>query len=220
MGENLFTAFQLAAIIKEATKNEKRYLDTLVVRGNATPISISTISAGRRLIFTEGNEHTGYLHMSDRHAHFRYKNYWIKTDDGQIRLDRPSKFDPGMAPIMEFRKIADTIFCPENKNITKNNRPDVFDKFTGYYSFKDQEPEKYHLLTYKDTLVVHTMFPDKKKHNLKAVAKYGKGHVTATRKVTAHYADLLVPYENSAGKMVYSILIRKFYLEQVERVFI
>lgn len=60
MSERLFSPIQLAAIIKEAIAKEKRYLDTLVVNGKSTETSISTISAGQHLIFTEGNEYTGY----------------------------------------------------------------------------------------------------------------------------------------------------------------
>ncbi|NOW94970.1 hypothetical protein [Mucilaginibacter sp. SG564] len=220
MSEQLFTNAELAAIIKEATDNEKRYLDTTVIDGKATAASISTISLEKKLIFTVGNEHTGYKHLRERHTLYIYKNYWITTDDGQVKLDRPSKFHPDMAPGIHITKIADAIFEPENKNVTTNHRPDVFDKYTGSYGFKDNPPEKYHLLTYKDSKIVHTMYPDKKKHNLKAVAKFGKGHVTATRDLQGHHADLLIPYENKDGKTAYSILIRKFYQEQAERVFI
>jgi len=220
INEQLFSPHELAAIIKEATVNEKGYLDKIVVRNNVTAISISTISVHQHLIFTEGNDNTGYRHLRERHTLFTYKNYWIKTEDGQIKLDRPSKFHPGMAPGIDYIKIADALFCPENKNITKNTRPDMFDKYSGMYTYKDHPPEKFHLLTYKDTRVVHTMFPDKKKHNLKAIAKFGKGHVKATRNIKGEYADLFIPYENKDGNVAYSILIRKFYQEQIERVFI
>lgn len=222
MNEQLFSAQVLVRIQKEGKANEKRYYNSLVLDGKSTETSIFTISIKKRLIFTEGNEHTGYRHLRERHAPFTYKNYWVKTEDGQIKLDRPSKFSAGMAPGIDYIKIADSLFSPKNKNITKNNHPEIFDKYTGFYADKNDSLEKYHLLTYKDTRVVHTLFPDKKKHNFKAVAKFGKGHVVATRKLNNHYdyADLLVPYENKDGITAYSILIRKFYQEQVERVFI
>ncbi|SEJ39585.1 hypothetical protein SAMN04487995_4456 [Dyadobacter koreensis] len=111
-------------------------------------------------------------------------------------------------------------FSLENKDVIKNHRPELFDKYTGLYTHEDNPPEKLHLLTYKDTRIVHTMFPDKKKHNLKAVAKFGKGHVKSTRLFPENHADLIVPYQDQNGGIRYTILIRKYYQEQMERVFI
>jgi len=219
MQEQLFSKQEIQKIIKEATTREKRYLDTIVLDGKATETSIHTISPVKRVIFTEGNEHTGYKHLRERHSQHVYKNYWITDENGIIRLDRPSKFHPDIAPI-HYTKIADAIFSPENKNVTKNHRPELFDKYTGLYVHKDNPPEKLHLLTYKDTRIVHTMYPDKKKHNLKAVAKFGKVHVKSTRVLIGNHADLIVPYEDQNGIVRYSILIRKFYQEQMERAFI
>ena len=219
MQEQLFSKQEIEKIIKEATTRQKRYLDTIVLDGKATQTSIHTISPVKHVIFTEGNEYTGYKHLRERHSQHVYKNYWITADDGIIKIDRPSKFHPDIAPI-HYTKIADAIFSPENKNITKNHLPELFDKYTGLYLHKDNPPEKLHLLTYKDTSIVHTMYPDKKKHNLKAVAKFGKGHVKSTRVLIGTHADLIVPYEDQNGVVRYSILIRKFYQEQMERVFI
>jgi len=219
MQEKLFLKSEIEAIVKEAIMQERRYLNTIVCDGKATETSIHTISPVKRLIFTEGNEYTGYKHLRERHSQHVYKNYWISAENGMIKLDRPSKFHPDIAPI-HYPKIADAIFSPENKNVTKNHRPELFDKYTGLYVHKDNPPEKLHLLTYKDTRVVHTMYPDKKKHNLKAVAKFGKGHVKAIRVLIGSHADLIVPYEDPNGIIRYSILVRKFYQEQMERVFI
>ncbi|MEJ2880439.1 hypothetical protein [Pedobacter sp. GR22-6] len=219
MTERLFTPQEIEKIVKEATHREKRYLDTTVIDGKATQISIFTISPIKKVIFTEGNEHTGYQHLRERHGHYVYKSYWTTAEDGIIRLDRPSKFRPDTTPI-HYRKIVDAIFSPENKNITQNHRPDLFDKFTGLYAHENHPAEKVHLLTYKDTKIVHTMYPDKKRHNLKSVAKFAKGHVESKRVFPGDYADLIVPYEDQNGTIRYSILIRKFYQEQVERVFI
>jgi hypothetical protein len=90
------------------------YLNTHVISGEATETSIITITALRQLIFTEGNEDTGYGHLRDRHSLYSVKNYWV----GQ-KLDDPSKFHPKMMPIVDFIKIAEAVFDPENKNITK-----------------------------------------------------------------------------------------------------
>jgi hypothetical protein len=213
--ERLFTDDQLKTIGEEARSNLSYYLATTVSDGNATEISIITISEKKQLIFTEGNDDTGFQHLRDRHALYSYKNYWSKTEDG-FRLDDPSKFHPKMMPIIDYVKIADAIFGEEKKNITKNNHPDKFDKYSGTYVYQDGLEEKYHLLTYKDTRIVHTLFPDKKRHNRKSKVKLGKGTVTITMKFPQGHNDLLLPYENNAGITGYSILIRRYFPQEIE----
>jgi hypothetical protein len=216
--EKLFTKDELMIIEKEANSNLDYYLDTSVLNGKATQTSIITISKKNNLIFVEGNLDTGFKHLSDRHSFLSFKNYWITNEEDNLKLDNPSKFNPRMMPILDYVKIADTIFCEENKNITKNNKSELFDKFSGQFNYDDME--KYHLITYKNTKIVHTLFPDKKKHNSKRKCKFGKGTSKITLKLPEGYNDLFMPYENSEGKIAYSILFRKFYLEKIERVYI
>jgi len=215
--EILLTAEELFLIEKEANDNLEYYFDTHVIDGNATHISIKTISKKNKLIIIEGNDFTGFKHLNERHSFLSYKNYWVPFDEN-LKLDDPSKFNPNMIPIIDYVKIAEVIFCEENKNITKNNRPETFDKFTGFLD--NQGSEKYHLLTYKDTKIVHTLFPDKKKHNRKRKCRFGKGIAKVSTKFPEGYNDLSISYENNKGKIAYSILFRKYYLEKIERLFI
>jgi hypothetical protein len=219
--EKLLTPSQLLAISREAEINFEYYHNGYCIDGNATETSIKTISKNKHLIFIEGNEHTGFNHLIDRHSYFSYENYWIVSQSapGGYKLDNPSKFSSEMVPMIDYIKIAEAVFCEQNKNVTKNSRPELFDKYTGNY-FSDVQEEKYHLLTYKDTRIVHTFFPDKKKHNKKMKCAYGKGIVTTKLKFPDGTNDLLVPYENKEGVMVFSILVRKDYLEKMERLLI
>ena len=144
----------------------------------------------------------------------------MADNENGFRLDKPGKFHPKMMPIVEYVKIADAVFEMKNKNVTKNNRPDLFDKYTGVYCFEDEKAETFHLIMYKDTKLVHSLFPDKKTHNRKLKTKYGKGFVSTKTKFPEAHNDLVVPYENEKGKIAYSVLIRKFYNEKIERTFI
>lgn len=218
--ERLFSTAELTEIETDASSNLEYYLNTVVSNGQATERSIITISKNKHLIFVEGNTDTGFQHLRERHDFFSYKNYWIENDDKVLKLDNPSKFNPRMMPIVDFVSIAEAVFSEDNKNITKNKNPDLFDKYTGTHCYSDQQAEKYHLITYKDTKIVHSLFPDKKKHNIKNKSGYGKGNVTTSLKFPEGINDLLVPYENSEGVIAYSILIRKFLAEQTERLFI
>lgn len=218
--EKLFSTEDISEIEQNALMNHDEYLDIVVGSGNSTEKSIITISIGNQLIFVEGNEDTGFEHLRNRHASFSFKNYWKKTDNGDFKLDNPSKFHPQMMPIIHFVKIADDIFNAENKNGKKNKRPEIFDMYSGISTDIDGKTEKYHLLTYKDSKVVHTLFPDNKKNNRKSKIPLAKGIVSSSSDLFIGYNDLVIPYENEKGLSVFSILLRKFYFEKIERWFI
>ncbi len=218
--ERLFSENELAKIEKKGKSEFEKYHNTYVIEGgDKTKCRIITISKLKHLIFVEGNEDTGFKHFNNRHSYFSHKNYWRISDTKGYKLDDPSKFAPGMIPIVDYVKIADEIFSESNKNITRNNRPELFDKYTGSYC-DNENIEKYHLLTYKDTKIIHTFFPNNKKHNLKTKCKFGKGIVSSTLKFPEGFNDLLLPYENEKGNIVFSFLIRKFYSEKKERIIV
>jgi hypothetical protein len=220
--EKLFSKKDIEEIECAARLNFDDYLDTYIITGENDSKRIISISITNQLIIVEGNEDTGFEHLRERHSFFSFKNYWKKSEkeEGVYKLDNPSKFNPQMIPIMDYVKIADTIFKKENKNITNNKRPDMFDKYTGIYNYSNMETEKYHLITYKDSKIIHSLFPDKKKYNKKNKTNYARGIVTSTTKIPEWFNDLLIPYENKAGIVAYSILFRKYYTEKIERLII
>jgi hypothetical protein len=125
-----------------------------------------------------------------------------------------------MMPIVDFVKIAEELYQEANKNITKNNNPDLFDKYSGTYSFIEHHLEKYYLITYKDTGILHSMFPDKKKHNRKSRTKFALGEVSTSLIFPEGINDLIIPYEDSNKIVRYSILFRKYYEYKTECLFI
>lgn len=220
--EQLFSQQDLDEIQKNAANNFDYYWNTIVIDGQENEKTIKTISKYNHLIFVVGNSDTGFKHLNERHNFYSFHNFWVKSDEAIFKLDNPSKFHPKMMPIIDYVKIADYIFQIENKNITKNHSPHLFDKYTGIYHYENGFQEKYHLIAYKDTKIVHTMFPDKKKHNRKIRLKYGKGIVSTKLKITPveAYNDLLIPYENKDKIISFSVLIRKFYNVKEERLII
>ncbi|MBI2272273.1 MAG: hypothetical protein HYU70_00625 [Bacteroidetes bacterium] len=216
--EKLFTPEQLREITAEAVRNFDTYLDTWMINGCATETTIITISKHSNLIFTEGNEETGYQHLSDRHNYFSYKHYWKKEENEEYKLDKPSKFFPGFMPIRDYIAVADEIFKPDNKNITPNHHPDLFDKYTGPYQHGEMPVEKYHLLTYRDTRIVHTLFPDKKKHNPKIKCIFARGFVQESLKYPEGFNDMFLPFLDHTGETRYSITIRRYYGQLLEHI--
>jgi hypothetical protein len=218
--EKLFSENELFEIENEASSNTGFYLNIVVSNGNFNKKNIITISKYKLLVFVEGNGDTGFEHIRNRHDSLSCINYWVESVKSNLKLDNPSKFHPVMSPIIDFVKIADCVFSEGNRNVAKNKNPDLFDMYTGTYCFADEQAAKYHLLTYKDTKIVHTLFPDKKTYNRKTKLDFGRGIVTTYLKFPEGYSDLIVPYEGSDGRVSYSILFRKFLTEQTERVYI
>jgi hypothetical protein len=54
--------------------------------------------------------------------------------------------------------VASGIFRPENMNVEKNKRSDVFDLYIGKYKHFDGHETEYMLITYKNTGIIHTFF--------------------------------------------------------------
>jgi hypothetical protein len=216
MTEKLFGKNELLEI-ESIANSDPDLVGTFVVSGDSNDMSILTVSICHGLIFVEGNSDTGFEHIRLRHSFDSTENYWKAENEVNYKLDNPSKFNPQMMPILDYVKIADSIYKAENKNITKNNRPESFDKYSGEYNYSGGKTEKYHLLIYKDTKIVHSMFPNKKKHNIKNKCKYGKGIVTTLFSFADQIDDLTIPYQNENKEVVYTVLFRKFYSEKIER---
>jgi len=217
--EKLFSPEDIAAIKEDAAENFDTYWDVRVATGNATERTIMTISKLKDLIFVTGNEHTGWEHLRDRHAPYSFRNYWMLNSKGVMKLQDPSKFHPEMMPILDYVKIADAIFTEENRNTEKNKRPNLFDVYIGSYSFK-QECVNYRLVLYKETKIVHTLFPETSNYKTGNSTKYAKGTASTGFIFPPGYNDLRVPYLNAKELPAYSILFRKFLSEMIERVMI
>lgn len=217
--EMLFSQEDIAAIEKDVVENFETYWDVRVGTGDATERTIMTISKEKDLVFVTGNKDTGWEHLRDRHAPYSFKNYWIPTSKGRLKLQDPSKFHPAMMPILDYVKIADAIFTEENRNSEKNKQPDLFDVYIGSYTFR-QERVSYRLVLYKGSKVVHTLFPETSNYKDGNATKFAKGPVRISFAIPPGYNDLRVPYLNAKDVPAYSILVRKFLGEMIERVMI
>ncbi|SDD66296.1 hypothetical protein [Pedobacter soli] len=145
--EELLTANEIAAVLKEAGKPE--YSEDNLFNFTFKKLDIFKVSA-KGLIFIHGDDHTGMEHIRDRHSIVSRKLY---EKDGTF--DNPTKFN--LAPI-EYPFVADAIFIEGNLNNDKNKRPELFDCYTGDFKHRDERIFRYTLILYKATNVVHTFF--------------------------------------------------------------
>ena len=183
---------------------------------------IQKVTPKNELIFIKGNKDTGFTHIVGRHSYFSEAKDWVEIADNKTgatrkKLQDQSRFPTDTIPF-EYMDIADHVFSPENLNNLMNNRGDVFDLYIGDYKHKNGSISKYKLLTYKNSRVVHTIFPQSNKNNRKRVKKFdfARGEVKGTFYGMESVVELIIPYFNHNGVLCYSVLIRIYLAESVE----
>ncbi len=218
--EILLTKEEIAQISKEGLNPILRHPD--VINVGRTHTAIIKVTTKNGLIFIKGNNYTGFEHIHQRHDFFSPKFYWKEDtqmkSDSKIRLDNPGKFSSKSIPIFDYVAIADEVFQPNNLNIKGNKRPKDFDIYDGNYTHKDGESVNYRLVIYKDSLIVHSLFPTKKTFNREKILNYARGPVSATLNNSGLF--IKIPYLNHANEVVFRVLIKKVLKENKEECFI
>ncbi|MDX1940022.1 MAG: hypothetical protein SFU99_05685, partial [Saprospiraceae bacterium] len=170
-----------------------------------------------------GNEDTGFTYIRNRHNYYSDKDYWrvITNKNGKeiLNLEDPSRFSKYSIPIIHYTEIADSIFKSENRNFEKNKNPEFFDMYSGNYEHPEGVSIKYHLITYKNTPIIHTLFPNERKFNRKKVINLVRGGVHGEENLKDRTKTIFIPYKD-AKLTKYTILIRKEYMSSTELIFI
>ncbi|MGY2132717.1 hypothetical protein ACW9KT_10840 [Hymenobacter sp. HD11105] len=175
---------------------------------------IYKISPIKGLIFIKGNHHTGYEHIYARHGYWSNQVYWKNLDnqseENTIRRGNPSKFSPKTVPIIDFCDIADSIYSPENLDLKTNTRPNEFEKYNGEHINGHGESAIYNMLVYRNTLIVHTLFPQSSRNNKKIDDKFlfVRGHAWSETHLQSDITEVIIPYKNIKKLIQYSIVIR------------
>jgi hypothetical protein len=163
------------------------------------------------LIFIKGNAETGWEHIGNRHNYYSEQIYFSKKSF-------PSKFSSSLIPFHDFPDIANDIYKPEN--LVKDNKhedAETFDKYIGESDrlSKTEGKKKFHLVTWKGTGIVHSLYPhnsiekprsyfDDKKFN--DVGLLRARNAIRARTIISEHPDMMVvniPYINEGGKVRY-----------------
>jgi hypothetical protein len=164
---------------------------------------IMKVSKASELILFYGNESTGFLHLHERHSNVSLKPFW----KGNNKLETPSKFHNNIIPFFHYVNVAEEVFNDENLNISQNTNVENFDLYIGESSVTGAT-EKYRLLLYKNTKIIHTLFPESKINNLKLnTGSYARGSVSLSSNFENSETILTIPYNNSENQIVYEIAI-------------
>jgi hypothetical protein len=170
------------------------------------PLHVCFLSP-RSMVFIYGNDHFGTIHINHRHGWFSDGAEWRKEPSGREFLDNPSKLSMHSVPFDEYRRIADEIYQPANRVLSKTEG--VFEKYTGACAYEGKKDAVFHLLVYKGTKIVHTLFPQGKQFNRvkKNILNYKKDKLTVDEKPFRHLVIGKQPYYNAEFVIRYIIIV-------------
>lgn len=213
----LLTEDELKYIINKATYSLLNN-PGFIIQFTKSYIDIAHISPSKKLIFIRGNKHTGLEHITFRHNAFSHE-----VNPVNKAFVETSKFDK-TERLLNYSALSELIYIPANLNEQSNKFPDKFDLYNGTVS-----KTSYILLLYKNTKVVHTLYPDapiksrqKKKYrrgkmifkvngfqvNVPLLPYYDKGFGTAS---------VTIPYYDSQENRCYAFQTNFLEKENIEK---
>lgn len=107
---------------------------------------------------------------------------------------------------LDFITIADEIFKTENSNIDDNTSIELYDLYVGNSLYLDK-PITYNLLLYKNSKIIHNLFPTENQFN-----KYPKGFQLYRKLVKSQcdyyngYFEYEINYFDNEGKNLYKLI--------------
>ncbi|MDO6599724.1 hypothetical protein [Tenacibaculum sp. 1_MG-2023] len=223
--EKLLTLTELEKIEFFSEKNQQ-FKDPFLLNITQKYSDIMKISPINGLILIKGNEFTGFEHIRTRHEQWISSPNWAEYTDNlgekKIRLQNQSLFRKDSTPFFDYCNIADSIYNKENLNLEQNKNKDKFDLYIGYHKHIESSNTKYKLVLYKDTKIIHTLYPQSDKNNPKKVKGFNllrKG-ITGSWETKNCIIEIKIPYINKENKIIYLIVIRKSPYNNLEKAYI
>ncbi len=204
MKEILLTEIEIQSILNKARFSILN--NPGITKITKFPHDIMSITPIKKLIFIEGTKDTGLLHISSRHGF--YTNSYSKKANGLFI--ETSKFESDSQPLRDYTFIAESLYSSENKD-PNNKRPELFDVYVNEIVFP--EKRKFMLICYKDTKIIHTIFPIIKG---KPDRKLRKGDIIVDRVNLNTYIGL-IPYFDIHDQIQYGIGITISLFEKIEK---
>jgi calcineurin-like phosphoesterase family protein len=220
--EILLTGEEIKEIEEKAAVHSDLRQPNLINLFGKSHKTIFNLSLTHGLILIQGNQDTGFEHIRRRHEFYSRYSFWkeqIEKNDENFILDIPSKFSPKSIPILDYIKIADELYKPENLNNTKNKNPHQFDMFSGKVSYHKSD-QTYHLILYKNSKIIHTLYPDKSIKKRKRVKGFHffRGPISASNDLSNGIITIKFNYLNHQNKKKYLIVIEKNLSKRVETI--
>ncbi|RQO64845.1 hypothetical protein DBR43_31695 [Pedobacter sp. KBW06] len=162
-----------------------------------------------RLIFIHGNRDTGWQHIMSRHNYYSNDLYF-----GEGALGDPSRFQSVSIPIDDWRQVADDVFLRGAKDLKVHADGALFEKYMGTssrFSRSGGEARDFVLVLYRNTMIVHSLFPkrslqpDVPKSKLKKF-KRALDEVTAGQ-FSSEFLTIRIPYFNEELTERYVVIV-------------
>ncbi len=214
MPEEILTSEEIQEIIDSAKISEVLRIPNILSFG-IEKTSIYKISPNNGIIFIKGDENTGFTHINQRHSFWSENHYWKEGND-KIILDDPSKFNRKSLPIIDYVAIADSLYSNENLNIEKNKNPNLFDLYSGFVEGENNGKAKYHMILYKGTRIIHTLYPHNKSNNRKKIINFRKGEPSGKMSMNPLFYSIAVPYHDNIERVKYSFQFTKTFKNKME----
>lgn len=204
------TVNEISSIQKQAIEQQELRKPNFIALGIAHT-SILKLSQQNGLILIRGNKDTGFEHIRIRHEYFSQVPFW-KENDGQVYLDSPTRLSPNSVPIMDYVKIADSLYLPKNINLKGCKHPDLYDMYSGEIEYKGGN-HFFNLLLYKETKIIHTLYP---KNTIEKKEKpknfhFFRGTVTGQHDLTRNVLEMQIPYMDSQNRIAYLVKLYTDY---------
>jgi hypothetical protein len=117
-------------------------------------------------------------------------------------------------PIFDYIKIAEELYTPDNISIEKNKEPEIFDVFEGHVNEENNGNSKYRMVLYKNTKIVHTLFPKSDKHNKKKYIDFRRGK--ANGMIDEKFCKIAIPYFDHQNIVIFSFQVIREFNENLE----
>lgn len=173
------------------------------------------VSPIKGVIFVAGNLDTGLDHIYARHNYWSTKSFWRK--DIENTIDNPGRFQSSSMPYLNFSKIVDDLFEVKNVSIEKNKNSELFDVYEGESHDSDGVTNKFRLITYKNSSIVHSLFPLKgiKRKIVNLERRRAQGDLQRIKEET--FQIFGTPYFDNNKKLVCAIQVEKNLDKKTER---
>lgn len=210
---NILEQNEIELILHNAQANPALRQPYAIGFGNGRT-TIMKITFEKGLIVIKGDEDTGFTHINNRHSYWSKHTFW--RPENETKIDTPSRFGRTSIPIIDYVAIIDELFCAENINLEKNGNPEIFDMYSGFASSENLEEAEYHMLIYKNTKIVHTLYPCSRKSKKKKIIDYERGEPFGDFSLNPLQYIIITPYSDRTGKVIYSFQVHLDYGGKIE----
>jgi len=219
--ESVLNEFELSQVIEEA-KNPIYRQQNLYIPGRKKT-DVLRVSPNKMLILIKGNSKTGFEHINQRHSNVYRKPYWNRMkQDGTDKyiLDNPSRFSISTIPFFDYIRISEALYTKENLNAKNNTSPEYCDVYEGQVELNHIEKSHYRLILYKETRVIHNLYPIGGAFTPKKIINYHKGSASMKRYLSSCVSIISIPYFDYKETVIYRVIFRLDEFEKSDKLYI